>query len=127
MTKLVSINIENIENTQNILNSHSNLKTQVFNDTCSICLESVGVHDTLTQCGHSFHQGCIKNIIDNKCPNCRKYLNVPSDFTNDLQKILKINNVIKDDQMISVKSIRHETYYCDVVLSNGMNLKILSS
>ena len=43
-------------------------------DTCSICLEEF-IGDSICvklACGHTFHQSCISETIDSRCPNCRE-------------------------------------------------------
>ena len=45
-------------------------------EVCVICLEEYTTHDKLTKlsCGHSFHNTCIVEWINNKtiCPYCKK-------------------------------------------------------
>lgn len=47
-------------------------KTSIKKGECSICLESLDINIALP-CGHTtFHKKCIANLIDMKCPICRK-------------------------------------------------------
>lgn len=51
-------------------------KCWVHADTCSICLDKVGVGDDTSrlECGHSYHSSCIYKWLerDSRCPMCRK-------------------------------------------------------
>ena len=48
-----------------------NVSASDITDTCSICLEST---NTVTECGHHFHQECIDEIEDSRCPMCRRHI-----------------------------------------------------
>lgn len=56
------------------------ITNQAFNDKlikmdeCAICLESLNNEIVKLDCNHQFHLNCIKNIDNNKCPLCRKFI-----------------------------------------------------
>lgn len=47
--------------------------TQVYDTSCSICLDDLENETTSLSCGHSFHIDCIIKALrkSNECPNCR--------------------------------------------------------
>jgi len=46
---------------------------QTKNDLCSICLEPVTTIDAAELvCGHAHHLDCIKQLVTDRCPICRK-------------------------------------------------------
>jgi hypothetical protein len=41
---------------------------------CSICMETIQANLALTKCYHFFHTGCIRRVINRKCPICQSDL-----------------------------------------------------
>ncbi|PSN71829.1 hypothetical protein BS50DRAFT_629954 [Corynespora cassiicola Philippines] len=66
--------------------SHATIPTEIKEDVCTICLEGLSHEETELQklpailhaCKHTFHYGCIGELINgieefsNLCPNCRE-------------------------------------------------------
>ncbi|KAF0734138.1 hypothetical protein Ae201684P_003308 [Aphanomyces euteiches] len=50
------------------------LLPQLFQDTCTICLNDLNVSTAVLPCGHCFHRDCVRTWIGNvrKCPLCRQ-------------------------------------------------------
>ena len=47
---------------------------EIMNENiCCVCLEECGMASWISQCGHSFHTGCIVTHLknDQRCPLCR--------------------------------------------------------
>jgi hypothetical protein len=84
---------EHLAPRSNLLNINSNEGVSAFNNkengTCSLCLESTVYENDdpskkysneerkrmfkkLKKCGHIFHEKCIRQVTDGKCPLCRK-------------------------------------------------------
>ena len=46
-------------------------------DLCSICQDTISIgYKCTTNCGHSFHSACIKQLYESSenCPNCRAFV-----------------------------------------------------
>ena len=54
-------------------------KSKKFDGDCCICLKKIDTDETITNCKHYFHKKCLNQWIEynNKCPVCRKELELP--------------------------------------------------
>ena len=50
----------------------SSINRNFNREHCSICLDVLENNISAGSCGHCFHTNCIKMIIGDKCPVCRK-------------------------------------------------------
>uniref|UniRef100_A0AC34RSS7 RING-type domain-containing protein n=1 Tax=Panagrolaimus sp. JU765 TaxID=591449 RepID=A0AC34RSS7_9BILA len=68
--------------------------------SCSICLDDIE-HENAGQCGHIFHDSCIRSWIKHKtnCPRCQKTV-----FSFEIQKLYF--DVAEIDHKRTVKILR---------------------
>ena len=54
-------------------------KSKKYDGDCCICLKKIDADETITICKHYFHKKCLNQWIEynNKCPVCRKELEIP--------------------------------------------------
>ena len=78
----------NYKDLTNYITSHKLLlQTNYENNTCSICISDIDMHNYIkTKCNHNFHQSCFIKLINhnfvnnihNACPICRNNINLSS-------------------------------------------------
>ena len=72
------------------------MKTQVEQELCPVCLETIGnINDATTNCGHQFHLTCLFKcfVTKNSCPICRRAL-----MDDEPQNMTDINVISDGDE-----------------------------
>lgn len=119
-------------NNQSPYNLYKNNKTEFLNKQCAICLSLLFYPEesTITKmgfcsklnCNHMFHTSCIKQVLNKKCPECRKEFYCIIDISKSLEIAIRndafdhneINEELKETFVNEGLKIRDYPYHKSV-------------
>ena len=86
VTRTAEMDTQLAETVKNYNEAHNKAATD--EDGCGVCYTPYPVSKAaILPCGHTFCAGCIKKLVKNECPNCRRIFqresvvrNVPNEF-----------------------------------------------